>query len=62
MYNYSMSLKLTEQMRDAIVKIIAESNLPTNQGIGIINALNNLEKIEEKVEEASKETKTKQHA
>jgi len=39
-------LKIDEKMRDEIVKIIAGSQLPTNQGIGIINALNSLEKVE----------------
>lgn len=40
-------LKIDEKMRDEIVKIIAESVMPTNQGLGIIQALNKLEVIEE---------------
>ncbi len=45
-------LKINEKVRDEIVNIIAGSDLPTNQGIGIINVLNKLEAI---VEEPLKE-------
>ena len=45
-------LIITKNVRDAIVKIIAESTLPTNQGVQIINALNSLTPLE-----ATKETK-----
>jgi len=43
-------LKLDEKIRDEIVKAIANSTLPTNQGIQIINVLNGLEKVEDKPE------------
>ncbi len=40
-------LKLREEIRDEIVKVVANSLLPTNQGIRIINVLNSLEKVPE---------------
>lgn len=40
-------LKLPKDVRDEIVKVIAGSNLPTNQGLGIIQVLNGLEEIKE---------------
>lgn len=40
-------LKLTELNRDEIAKILANSTLPANQAISIINLLNGLEKVEE---------------
>ena len=48
-------LKLREETRDEIVKVIANSVLPTNLGIQVINILNGLEKIEEKSNEKPKE-------
>lgn len=42
-----MNLILKSEVRDEIVKVIANSNLPTIQGVGIINALNSLEAIKE---------------
>ncbi len=48
-------LKITEEVRDGIVKIIIGSNLPTNQGVAIINELNGLEALE--VEEPVKTKK-----
>jgi hypothetical protein len=41
--------KLNKQTRDEIVKIIASSQLPTNQGLSIIQVLNGLEEIKEEV-------------
>lgn len=38
-------LQITKEMRDEIVKIIMGSQLPTNQGVGIIQALNNLKEF-----------------
>lgn len=43
-------------MRDAIVKMISESTIPTNQGVQIISALNQLKPITKK-EDAKKEAK-----
>ena len=48
-------LKLREEIRDEIVRIIANSVLPTNLGIRVIDILNALEKIEEKPNEKPKE-------
>lgn len=39
-------LKLKEEIRDEIVKIVANSSIPTKDGVAIINELNRLEKIE----------------
>lgn len=39
-------LKIKEEVRDEIVKAVANSNIPTNIGIQIINVLNSLEKVE----------------
>lgn len=43
--------------RNGIVKIIAESNIPTNQGVIIINALNQLKTYEEKTITSTTESK-----
>ena len=55
-------LKISEDLRSEIVKIISTSNLPTNQGLGIIQALSSLETIKdvgkvEKEENSSKNGK-----
>ena len=38
-------LQIDPKTRDEIVRIIAGSQLPTNQGLGIINALNSLKEV-----------------
>lgn len=43
-------LQISEQTRDEIVKAIANSQIPTNQGVAIINALNTLKPIEKEEE------------
>ncbi len=51
-------LQLPTQTRDSIVRLIAESNLPINVGLQIINALNSLGEVEqEKAKEASEKKK-----
>jgi hypothetical protein len=47
-------LQLDPKIRDEIVKIIAGSQLPTNQGLGIINALQALKPLEVKPKEIPK--------
>lgn len=41
-----MELIIKSDVRDAIVKIVSESSIPTSQGIQIISALQNLPRKE----------------
>jgi hypothetical protein len=42
-------LTIKKELRDEIVKVIMSSNLPTVQGVGIINALNSLKELKEEI-------------
>lgn len=45
--NYKKMLKLPEEKRNDIVKIISNSQMPINQGLMIINILTSLQPVEE---------------